>query len=144
MQADGDDGNLSVNPRHSVLLRGLDDWVALDRIHWDVAQSMPGVPVSRIQDAVLSLLRELLRENLFEIGEVTTERGFVRWTKPIDQVIDRVHRCYVVGFSDADRWPWCCWLNLTEQGNHVAHQLQQQNTLDDGTSREGTDDEREL
>ncbi|MGE2689083.1 hypothetical protein [Mycolicibacterium pulveris] len=36
-----------------VLLRGLVDWVALDRIHWEVAQESPRAPLTLIQTEAL-------------------------------------------------------------------------------------------
>lgn len=116
----------SRHPRRTVLLRGLHDWVALDRIHWDVAQAMPDMPLGAIQKATLSLIDDLLRDGLFEVGTVTAERGFVRWDVSSDEAIERIRHFYIEGFDDSNVWPWCCWLDLTERGNQVARREEQE------------------
>lgn len=114
------------DPRDSILIRGLNDWVALDRIHWDVSQSMPGFPITAIQDATLTLIRDLVNQGLFEIGQVDEERGFSAWAEPLDEAMERVRRVYVDRFDNRSIWPWFCWLNLTEQGEQVARRIESQ------------------
>lgn len=106
--------------RESVLLRGLSDWVALDRIHWDIARSMPNAPLVAIQTTTLDLIRSLVEEGLFEVGEVTAGSGFMAWTTSLEESVTRIRRVYVERFDDRDRWPWYCWLNLTDKGEQVA------------------------
>ncbi|MGV0872053.1 hypothetical protein [Mycolicibacterium sp. XJ879] len=58
-----------VTARESVLLRGPVDWIALDRIHWDVAQENPGSPLNVVQAKTLELIRSLVDEG---IGALTS------------------------------------------------------------------------
>ena len=51
-----------VTAREIVLLRGPVDWIALDRIHWDVAQENPGSPLTVVQAKTLELIRSLVDE----------------------------------------------------------------------------------
>lgn len=107
----------------SLLLLGLYDWVALDHVHREIANHMIGFPTSQIQQAALELIREVVVQGLFEIGDVTAERGFVRWLEPIDQAISRIERYYIKAFDDTAVWPWCCWLDLTPYGRQIAREL---------------------
>jgi hypothetical protein len=113
-----------MTPRESILLRGLADWVALDRIHWDVSESKPGAPLIAIQDATLTLIHDLVEEGLFEVGEVSDERGFSPWTEPLDEAVERIRSVYVDGFDKQNIWPWYCWLNLTDKGEQLAQRIQ--------------------
>jgi hypothetical protein len=114
-----------VTAREEVLLRGLVDWVALDRIHWDVAQENQGAPLSAIQTKTMELIRSLVNEGLFELGDLTgKESRFARWDSPLDESINRIRDVYVANFDDQNVWPWCCWLNLTEKGEQVALELE--------------------
>ena len=121
MHADEMRGEMT--PRESILLRGLADWVALDRIHWDVSESKPGAPLIAIQEETLALIHDLVAEGLFEVGEVSDERGFSPWTEPLDEAVERIRRVYVAGFDQQDIWPWYCWLNLTDKGERLAQQV---------------------
>lgn len=111
------------NPYQSLLLLGTYDWVALDHVHREIARHMIGSPISQIQQAALEFIREVVEQGLFEIGDVTAERGFVRWLEPIDQAISRIERFYIDAFDDTAVWPWCCWLNMTPYGEQIAHEL---------------------
>jgi hypothetical protein len=113
-----------VTPRESVLLRGLVDWVALDRIHWDVAQAHEGAPLSVVQSKTLELIRSVVAEGLFELGEVAGNQGFTRWDSPLDESIRRIRDIYVAKFDDRNVWPWFCWLNLTEKGERLAEEIE--------------------
>lgn len=112
-----------MTPRENILRRGLADWVALDRIHWEVSESKPGAPLSAIQDATLTLIHDLVEEGLFEVGEVSDETGFTAWTEPLGEAVERIRRVYVAGFDQQDIWPWYCWLNLTDKGERLAQQV---------------------
>ena len=113
-----------MTPRESILLRGLFDWVALDRIHWDVSQSMPGAPVEATQEATLKLIYDLVEEGLFELGDVAGDRGFLAWAASLDESMERIRRVYVAQFDDKEVWPWYCWLNLTDNGEDVAQKIE--------------------
>jgi hypothetical protein len=113
-----------VTPRESILLQGLIDWVALDRVHYDVAQANEGSPLSVVQSKTLELIQSLVGEGLFELGGVTTDDGFIRWDGPLSESIKRIQDVYVTNFNDRNVWPWFCWLNLTEKGQRVAEDIE--------------------
>lgn len=57
--------------REEVLSYGLVDWVALGRIHWYVTEDHPDAPLAEVQNQTLSLIRSLVREGLFEVGDLS-------------------------------------------------------------------------
>jgi hypothetical protein len=61
-----------MSARDEVLLRGLIDWVALERVHCRVARENAGEPLAVIQDKVLDLIRSLVTDGLFELGDLDT------------------------------------------------------------------------
>ena len=110
-----------MSAREKVLLRGLVDWVALDRVHWDVTQENPGLPLPLVQEETLGLLRSLLADGLFQLGDLTgAASSFSPWNSSIDQSLDRVRSVYVSNFEDRNVWPWYCWIDLTVLGESVA------------------------
>lgn len=114
-----------MTPREHVLIRGLVDWIALDRIHWDVAEANTGAPISVVQSATLNLVRTLVAEGLFEVGDLSGDGGrFVAWESSIDDVIARIRNEYVTNFEDRTNWPWMCWLNLTDAGTAAAQAVE--------------------
>jgi hypothetical protein len=113
-----------VTPRESVLLQGLIDWVPLDRVHSDVARSNEGSPLSVVQSKTLELIQSLVGEGLFELGGVTASDGFIRWDRPLSESIKRIEDVYITNFEDRNVWPWFCWLNLTDKGQHVAEDIE--------------------
>lgn len=119
-----------MSPRHDVLVRGLVDWVALDRIHWLVAQSRPHAPVSDAQQETITLIRDLAAEGLMVLGSVDVESGFTRWSISLDEAMERIRRVYVVEFEKSNVWPWFCWLDLTEKGERVAREIQDRSTAE--------------
>jgi hypothetical protein len=56
-----------MSARDEVLLRGLIDWVALERVHTRVARENAGEPLPLVQEKVLDLIRSLVTEGLFEV-----------------------------------------------------------------------------
>lgn len=57
--------------REKVLDHGLFDCVDLARIHWFVRADTPGAQLPRLQDHTLALIRSLLSEGLFEVGDLS-------------------------------------------------------------------------
>jgi hypothetical protein len=112
-----------VTPRESVLVRGLVDWVALDRVHADVAEANEGAALSVVQGYTVELIRSLVHEQLFELGDVADNDGFTRWDNLIDESISRITDVYVANFDDRNVWSWFCWLNLTDKGELVAQDI---------------------
>jgi hypothetical protein len=113
-----------MSTREKVLLRGLVDWVALDRIHWDVSQDNVGASISVIQEKTLELLRSLAADELFRLGDLSGPEGtFTPWAVPLDEAISRIRDVYVSNFSDTNTWPWYCWIDLTDEGEAEAEAI---------------------
>lgn len=119
--AEGEDAS---SAREEVLLSGLVDWVALDRIHGYVAREHRGEVLSVIQEATLGLIRSLASDGLFDIGDLQGEGGrFGVWNISLDEAIQRIRNVYVNHFDDRYAWGWYCWLSLTEEGERIAESL---------------------
>jgi hypothetical protein len=111
-----------MSARDEVLLRGLIDWVALQRVHSRVAREHPGEPLAVIQ--VLDLIRSLVTDGLFEVGDLATEDSrFGAWATPLDESIERIRDAYVENFDDETKWWFVCWLESTEKGQQVAEAI---------------------
>jgi hypothetical protein len=112
-----------VNPsaRDNVLLLGLVDWVPLERVHYEVAKASNDMPLSKVQTATLELIKTLVGEGLFVLGELAHNGArFVPWDTPLDTSMERLREVYVQGFDNADAWQWFGWLDLTKMGEQVA------------------------
>jgi hypothetical protein len=112
-----------MSAREEVLRWGLDDWVELDRVHLCVSQENVGQPTSVIQDKTLELIRSLVSDGLFVIGEVKRGAGFAAWHTSLDESLERIRDVYVNNFQDENTWMWFCWLDATEEGERVARAL---------------------
>lgn len=112
-----------MSAREEVLRWGLDDWVELDRVHLCVSQDNAGQPASVIQNKTLELIRSLVSDGMFVVGDVTRGVGFTRWHTFLDESMQRIRDVYVQNFQDANTWMWCVWLDATEEGEQVARAL---------------------
>lgn len=122
-----------MSARDEVLLWGLVDWVELDRIHRFVASEAPNEPIAVIQTRTLELIRSLASEGLFQVGDLDTEdRRFKAWDVTLDEAIERIRDAYIVNFEDETKWPWFCWLALTETGQQVAEAIESRTGRADG------------
>jgi hypothetical protein len=114
-----------MSARDEVLLRGLIDWVALERVHWIVARENAGEPLSVVQDKVLDLIRSLVTDGLFELGDLATEDNrFGAWDAPLDESIQQIRDVYTTKFHDEPEWWFYCWLAITEKGLAIAEALE--------------------
>jgi hypothetical protein len=108
-----------------VILWGLVDWVELERVHDFVAEENPGAPLSVLQDKTLDMIGSLVAEGLFVIGDLTApDDRFAPWDTPLGDSLRRIRSEYVDRFDDKATWPWVCWLDLTDKGTTVAHELE--------------------
>lgn len=111
--------------RDEVLTDGLIDWVALERVHWQVSQENVGKPLPVIQGKTIDLIRSLVSDGLFEVGDLKGENGrFAAWDIPLDESIRRIRDVYTTKFDDDKEWWFYCWLDLTEKGEQVAESIQ--------------------
>jgi len=64
-------------------------------------------------------------EGLFVIGDLTgPDNRFAPWDTSLDDSVRRIRGEYVDRFDDKTTWPWICWLDLTDKGTRVAHDLE--------------------
>ena len=56
-----------------ILSYGLIDRVSLARVHTDVLENDADAPLSHVQKQVLSLVRSLVGDELFEVGDLSLE-----------------------------------------------------------------------
>jgi hypothetical protein len=108
----------TITAREEVLLCGLIDWVAVERVHWAVKQENAGEPLAFVQDKVLDLIRSLVTDGLFELGDlVTPNRRFGAWDTPLDEAIQQIRDVYVNQFDDDPEWWFYCgfarWPSVT-------------------------------
>jgi hypothetical protein len=123
---------MSTSAREETLDYGLVDWVDLGRIHWYVMEDNPGAPLSRVQHQTMSLIRSLVSDGLFEIGDLSGKGGyFVAWGTPLDESMQRIYDMYVTRYDDRSYWAWACWLSLTRNGMRAARGVE-----GEGTARE--------
>jgi len=114
--------------RENILIHGLIDWVDLARVHSDILQENPSVPLSEVQKKTLETIRTLVSEGLFELGDLSGEGGrFVAWEAPLDESMREIYDVYVTHFNDKLTWTVYCWLNLTEKGEQIAKPLLERN-----------------
>ena len=114
-----------MSARDEVLLRGLIDWVALSTVHGVVEQENPDEPLAVVQDKVLDLIRSLVTDGLFELGDLATpNHRFGAWDAPLDQSIQQIRDVYVNQFDDEPEWWFYCWQSPTEEGLKAAEAIE--------------------
>jgi len=105
------------NAREEVPTDGLVDWANLSAINWQVRQQFPSASLSDVQNATLELVRSLVAEGLFELGDLSSEDGrFAAWDEPLEISMPKLYDAYVTHYSDAIGWPHRYWLSLTDRG----------------------------
>jgi hypothetical protein len=113
------------SPREKVLVSGLTDWVELGQVHSYVERAHPGASLAEIQAETLGLVRALADEGLFLIGDLSEPGGrFVAWKTSPEDSLQRIRSEYVDRFDVEDSWPWYCWLDLTTEGDRIAHAIE--------------------
>jgi hypothetical protein len=118
-------GGVVMSARDGVLLRGLIDWVPLSQVHGVVEQEHPGEPLAVIQDKVLDLIRSMVADGLFELGDLATaDHRFGAWDAPLDESIQQIRDVYVNQFDDDPAWWFYCWLCPTEKGLKAARAIE--------------------
>ncbi|WP_409186232.1 hypothetical protein F9C11_19165 [Amycolatopsis sp. VS8301801F10] len=96
---------------------GLDDWVPVDSLIWNVSQVVPK-DSDRFAGFFAAVLGYLLREGLMVVGEIG-DTGFEPWAaSSVEDTVERVVRdCQAVGWSPG---LGLCWLSNTEEGDRRA------------------------
>ena len=89
--------------KEGLLIEGLQDWIRLSEIHQAFAfeNHIPKRPVAEAQQLTLSMIRELVDEGLFDLGEIVrnTNDGFEGWTLTLDEAMAQIEHAYVANFG---------------------------------------------
>jgi hypothetical protein len=113
--------------KEGLLIEGLQDWIRLGEVHTTFMfdNHSPKRPVAEAQQLTLSMIRELVDEGLFDLGEIVrnTNDGFEAWNVSLDEAMTKIEEKYVTNFDDRWGWTACAWLQLTEKGRALALQL---------------------
>ncbi|QEN15456.1 hypothetical protein ACRDU6_24690 [Mycolicibacterium sp. ELW1] len=111
--------------RDEVLVRGLIDWVPLQRLHYHTVRAHPGEPIKTTQQRVMTLIHDLVQDDLAEIGDLNgPDDRFAKWSTSLNESLDRVRQIYIDRFDEDTIWPWYAWLNLTPKGAAVAEEIE--------------------
>jgi hypothetical protein len=113
--------------KEGLLIEGLRDWIRLGEIHQEFLfdDDTPKRPVAEAQELTLNMIRELVDEGLFDVGEIVrnTNDGFEAWNLSLDKAMAEIEDKYVANFDDRWGWTACAWLQLTDKGRALALQL---------------------
>ncbi|MDT5101100.1 MAG: hypothetical protein QOC76_4837 [Mycobacterium sp.] len=113
--------------KEGLLMEGLQDWIYLSWIHagFEFDHYTPKHSVAEAQKLTLRMIRELVDEGLFILGEPDKKAasGFQPWDLPLDEAMTMIEHKYVTNFDDRWNWVTCAWLELTEKGKALALEL---------------------
>ena len=113
--------------KERLLIEGLQDWIYFSWIHQAFAfeNHAPKRPVAEAQRLTLDMIRELVTEGLFVLGEPDNKRpsGFTNVEHVSRRCDGEIEHVYVTKFEDRWNWLTCVWLALTEKGKALALRL---------------------
>lgn len=113
--------------KEGLLIEGLRDWIRLGEVHQEFlfGDETPKRSVAEAQQLTLSMIRELVEEGLFDLGEIVRKShdGFEAWDLPLNDAMASIEDKYVANFDDRWGWTACAWLQLTEKGRALALRL---------------------
>jgi len=113
--------------KEGLLIEGLQDWIRLGEVNTTFLfdNHTPKRPVAEAQQLTLSMIRELVSEDLFVLGvpDKKAPSGFKPWDLPLDEAMAKIEERYVANYDDRWGWTACAWLQLTEKGRTLALQL---------------------
>jgi hypothetical protein len=113
--------------KEGLLIEGLQDSLHLSEMHSSfMPDTGPPRPVHELQRLTLSMIRELISEGLFEVGEIegpSRTPRFVPWDLSLDEAMAKIEDAYVTHFDDRWGWVTMCWLHLTDKGKKLALEL---------------------
>jgi len=108
------------NAREEILLDGFVDFVSFNQVHRHVMRQHPAATVSNVQAETLEMIRSIVTEGLFELGDRSGENGrFAAWEEPLEVSMQKLYDAYVTHFNNRPGWVWCCWLNETDKGERL-------------------------
>jgi hypothetical protein len=112
--------------RNELLTDGLVDYVDLGAVNSQVSRHNPSASVSEVQRETLEMIRALVSEGLFELGDLSGEGGSLHvWSGSLDESLQKISDAYVTHYDDKPGWVWSAWLELTHKGEQVARALQE-------------------
>lgn len=81
--------------------------------------------MAEAQQLTLSMIRELVDEGLFGLGEIVdrSHSGFRAWNLTLNEAMVKIEERYVANIEDRWGWTACAWLQLTEKGRAAALRL---------------------
>jgi len=103
-----------------IVVAGLFGPIPLDWLH-DHLGSDAG-DLAAVQQRTLDMIRQLLREGLFDVG-TPTDAGYAQWLMSADEAITEISNAYVEHFTDRDRWSDTVALYLTPKGQALGRKL---------------------
>jgi hypothetical protein len=113
--------------KENLLIEGLQDSLHLSEVHQQFrSRGSAERPPHEVQQLTLSMIRELVSEGLFVLGEIEgpkREPRFVPWDLPLDEAMAKIEDAYVTHFDDRWGWVTMCWLHLTDKGKELALEL---------------------
>jgi hypothetical protein len=110
--------------RENLLVKGLGRPVALNAVDWKIKHDNPSASAAEVQDETLEVIRTLVDDGLFKLGDVRKHR-FVSSKQPLDRSMHRISRRYVEHYERPEGWMFSAWLKLTTKGEQLALSLEQ-------------------
>jgi hypothetical protein len=112
--------------RAELLTDGLADYVDLGAVDSQVTRHNPSATVSEVQRQTLEMIRSLVTDGLFELGDLSGQGGsLVAWSEPLDESIQKISDVYVAHYDDPPAWVFSVWMELTDKGERVARALEE-------------------
>jgi hypothetical protein len=85
--------------RENLLLKGLGKPVALNAVGWKIKHDNPSASTSEVQDDTLEVIRTLVDDGLFKLGEVRKHR-FVASKQSLHRSMRQISHQYVDHYDD--------------------------------------------
>jgi hypothetical protein len=112
--------------RAELLTDGLADYVDLGAVDSQVTRHNPSATVSEVQRETLEMIRSLVSDGLFELGDLSGEGGsLVAWGESLDESIQKISDVYLAHYDDPPAWVFSAWMELTDKGERVARALEE-------------------
>ena len=94
--------------------------VDLNGVDWHVRQQNPSASPSEVQNETLEVIRALVSEDWFRLGDVTKQGEFVAWKHSLDRSMKKISHVYVRHYDEPERWMFAASLELTDKGEQFA------------------------
>jgi hypothetical protein len=107
---------------YRLVVAGNDDLVAFPHVCGAVGVNVSSILPRDSRQIVLQAMRTVAEADLMDIGDVSRPGGFIPWSSPIEEMMDRIER----DWQALDHFPYAgeiCWLRNTERGDRLATEL---------------------